>query len=88
MPVEHNVASELNPAEENITRSGESRRSFLTKLGIGAAAVALVAGPLSAVRGLGSNNNANAQNMEFPDEDSIFHPARDPRMDPRRNNRA
>ena len=80
------MASELNPAEETIAKSGESRRSFLAKLGVGAAAVALVAGPLSVVRGLGSNNNANAMNVEFPDEDSIFHPASDPRRDPRRNN--
>ncbi len=77
------MASELkptNPAEQTSKKSGESRRSFLAKLGIGAAALALVAGPLSAVRGLGSNNSATAH--EFPDEDSIFHPASDPRQDP------
>ena len=80
------MASELNPAEQNNPRSGESRRSFLAKLGIGAAALALVAGPLSALRG-NSNGNA-AMNQEFPDEDSIFHPASDPRQDPRRNGQA
>ena len=84
---EHNVASELNPAEQNNPQSGESRRSFLAKLGIGAAALALVAGPLSALRG-NSGNGASAVNQEFPDEDSIFHPASDPRMDPRRNGQA
>ena len=81
------MASELNPAEQNNPKSGESRRSFLTKLGIGAAALSLVAGSLSALRG-GSNNNAAAMNQEFPGEDSIFHPAVDPRQDPRRNGRA
>ena len=53
------MASELNPAEQNNPKSGESRRSFLAKLGIGAAALALVAGPLSALRGNGSNSGAS-----------------------------
>ena len=79
------MASELNSDQQNTPKSGESRRSFLAKLGIGAAALALVAGPLSALRG-NSNNNAAAMNQEFPDEDSIFHPSVDPRNDPRRNN--
>jgi hypothetical protein len=81
------VASELNPAEQKNQKSGESRRSFLAKLGIGAAALALVAGSLSSIRGLGSSNSQAAKNMEFPDEDSIFHPAVDPRQDPRRTGR-
>ncbi len=80
------MASELNPAEETVTKPGESRRSFLAKLGIGAAALALVAGPLSTLRG-NSNSNSAAANQEFPGEDSIFHPAVDPRKDPRRNGR-
>ncbi len=80
------MASQLNPAEQNDTKSVETRRSFLAKLGIGAAALALVAGPLSAVRGLGSNNSTAAMKQEFPGEDSIFHPAVDPRQDPRRSN--
>ncbi len=81
------MASELNPAEDNIAKKGESRRSFLAKLGIGAAALALVTGGLAAMRGSGSNGGANARNLEFPDEDSIFHPASDPRLDPRRTDR-
>ncbi len=81
------MASELNLAEQNNSKSGESRRSFLAKLGIGAAAFAIVAGPLSALRG-NSNNSTAAMNQEFPGEDSIFHPAVDPRKDPRRNGRA
>ena len=84
---EHDVASELNPAEQNNPKPGESRRSFLAKLGIGAAALALVGGSLSALRG-NSGNGAAAMNQEFPGEDSIFHPAVDPRQDPRRNGRA
>ena len=80
------MASELNPAEQNIKKSGESRRSFLAKIGIGAAALALVAGSLSVVKGGGSDNSASAKDMEFPGEDSIFHPAVDPRQDPRRSN--
>ena len=81
------MASKLNPAEQNNPKTGESRRSFLAKLGIGAAALALVAGPLSALRG-NSNSSAAAMNQEFPGEDSIFHPAVDPRNDPRRKGRA
>ncbi len=81
------MASELNSAEQNNPKSGESRRSFLAKLGIGAAALALVAGPLSAFRGNSSNNGETARSQDFPGEDSIFHPAVDPRQDPRRINR-
>lgn len=76
------MASELNSAEPTKpAKSGESRRSFLAKLGLGAAALALAAGPL---RGLTSRNDSTARNQEFPGEDSIFHPAADPRQDPRR----
>ena len=62
-------------------KAGESRRSFLAKLGIGAAALALAAGPW---RGLAGRRGAMARSQEFPDADSIFHPAADPRQDPRR----
>ena len=76
------MASELNSAESTKPgKSGESRRSFLAKLGLGAAALALVAGPL---RGLAARGGPSAQSREFPGEDSIFHPAVDPRRDPRR----
>ena len=82
------MASELNPAEQNITKSGETRRSFLAKLGIGAAALAIVSGPLSALRGNSGNSGSASVSQEFPGEDSIFHPAVDPRQDPRRNGQA
>lgn len=78
------MASELNPAEQSNPKPGESRRSFMAKLGIGAAALALVTGPLAALRGNGSGSGASAKSQEFPDADSIFHPAVDPRQDPRR----
>ena len=80
------MVSELNPAEQTIEKSGETRRSFLFKLGIGAAAMALAAGALSSVRGNRSGSPAAARKQEFPGEDSIFHPAVDPRQDPRRSN--
>ena len=79
------MAAELDPAEQNNSKGGESRRSFLAKMGIGAAALALVAGSLSAVRGIGSSNSETAMDQQFPGEDSIFHPAVDPRQDPRRS---
>lgn len=72
MASEHNSAKPVNPA-----KSGESRRSFLAKLGLGAAALALAAGPL---RGLTSRDGAVGRDQEFPGEDSIFHPAADPRQ--------
>lgn len=61
----------------------ESRRSFLAKLGIGVAVLAAVALPFSRLaRGRGESASSAAQ--AFPGEDSIFHPASDPRLDPRR----
>ena len=62
------MASELDQPKQTEPiekKSGESRRSFLAKLGLGAAALALVAGPLSAVRGIGSGNNS-ATAQDFP----------------------
>ena len=82
------MASELNPVEHEIQNSRETRRSFLVKLGIGAAALGLVAGALSSLRGVGGSSGAASMNADFPGEDSIFHPAVDPRKDPRRNDSA
>lgn len=61
----------------------ESRRSFLAKLGIGVAALAAVTLPFSRL-GRGSSEEASGADRAFPGEDSIFHPASDPRLDPRR----
>ena len=80
------MASELNPAEHATRKFGETRRSFLLKLGIGAAALGLVAGSLSSLRNIGGGSGQTSMNAEFPGEDSIFHPAVDPRQDPRRSN--
>ena len=59
-------------------KSGQSRRSFLAKMGLGAAALAVVGGPLG-MFGRFRGNKENAASQDFPDEDSIFHPASDPR---------
>lgn len=58
-----------------------TRRRFLAVLSIGAAAVALVAGA-----GFWARPKANAATTAdpFPGPGSIFHPAQDPRTDPRR----
>ena len=61
--------------------AGQSRRSFLVKLGLGAGALGALASPLA---GLGRHKPAEAS-QEFPGPDSIFHPAQDPRQDPRRS---
>lgn len=60
-------------------RGGESRRSFLAKMGVGIAAMAGVSAGL--VRFGGKRESGG---NEFPGPDSIFHPAQDPRQDPRR----
>ena len=65
--------------EELAVKKGESRRSFLAKLGVGVAAMAGVSAGL--VR-FGGKSNSTPE--EFPDAGSIFHPASDPRTDPRR----
>ncbi len=62
-----------------VKNGGESRRNFLTKLGIGIVALAGVSAGL--VR-FGGKSSTLAD--EFPGPDSIFHPAQDPRLDPRR----
>ena len=94
-PQEQSVASEQTPQDTNIEPadigqaeiepakkpSGESRRSFLAKLGFGAAALTLAAGPLG---GLARIRGGTADADDLPGEDSIFHPANDPRLDPRR----
>ena len=58
---------------------GESRRNFLAKLGVGVVALAGVSAGLVRFGGRPSTTTD-----EFPGSDSIFHPAQDPRLDPRR----
>ena len=87
------MALEHSPQDDNIEHAGEqavkpageSRRSFLAKLGFGAAALALAAGPLG---GLGRLRGKKEDADDLPGEDSIFHPASDPRLDPRRTGRS
>ena len=67
------------------TSGQESRRSFLTKLGLGAAALAAASAVPFFRLGKGNSGDSPEVSEDFPGEDSIFHPARDPRQDPRRN---
>jgi hypothetical protein len=78
--LENNLANEIEPKE----KSGQSRRSFLAKMGLGVAALAVVGGPLGMLGRFRSDKN-KAASQGFPDDSSIFHPASDPRQDPRRN---
>ena len=59
---------------------GTTRRRFLGVLGIGVAGAALVAGLMP----FGRRSQTAEAVSEFPGPDSIFHPAQDPRTDPRR----
>ncbi|HIN23653.1 MAG TPA: hypothetical protein EYM73_04640 [Dehalococcoidia bacterium] len=74
------MANEKEPQQ----KSGETRRSFLAKMGLGAAALAIVGGPLGMIGRFRSSEN-KAASQDFPSEDSIFRPASDPRRDSRRN---
>ena len=69
-------------SSESVTGK-QSRRGFLAKLGLGVAAAAAVSLPFTLGR-RDSDSTAGAAAQEFPGEDSIFHPAQDPRTDPRR----
>ena len=57
-----------------------SRRNFLGKLSVGVAALAGASFGIFRLRKPESGHS----DSEFPGADSIFHPARDPRSDPRR----
>ena len=74
------MANEMEPLQ----KSGETRRSFLAKMGLGAAALAIVGGPFGML-GRFRGDDEKSDTDDFPNEDSIFHPASDPRRDPRRN---
>ena len=64
----------------NTNGERRSRRSFLAKLGLGVAAAAIASLPLGN-RGRKAAEPASGAYPEFPGEDSIFHPAQDPRRD-------
>ena len=69
-------------ANSSRTDSGNpSRRGFLAKLSLGVAALAGVSTGLLRFGG----RDASGSTQEFPGPDSIFHPAQDPRKDPRRH---
>ena len=74
------MANEIEPQQQ----SGQTRRSFLAKMGLGAAALAIVGGPLGML-GRMRGDQQKVASQDFPDETSIFHPASDPRRDSRRN---
>jgi hypothetical protein len=63
-----------------------SRRNFLAKLTLGTLGVAAAAGAFAPLLGLlqGDKSKTSDASQEFPGPDSIFHPASDPRLDPRR----
>ncbi len=65
----------------------QSRRRFLGKIGLALAGIAGASFLVSSL-GRGANKEAAGLTQEFPDGDSIFHPASDPRLDPRRHRSA
>ncbi|MCY4367378.1 MAG: twin-arginine translocation signal domain-containing protein [Chloroflexi bacterium] len=69
----------MTSKKSEANKGGENRRSFLAKLGVGIAAMAGVSAGLVKFGGKPENSTS-----DFPGPDSIFHPAQDPRQDPRR----
>ncbi len=71
---------------ETQQKSGQTRRSFLAKMGLGVAALAIVGGPLGMLGRFGRDpgSKEKAASQDFPSDDSIFRPASDPRRDSRR----
>ncbi len=68
------------PEQNDSNQKGTSRRRFLGVLGIGVAGAAIVASMLP----FGRRGNTVEASNEFPGPGSMFHPAQDPRTDPRR----
>ena len=71
---------EKHRADSNSSR--HSRRGFLARMGIGVVAAAAASLPFGPFR----SGPAEASGEAFPGRSSIFHPASDPRLDPRREN--
>jgi hypothetical protein len=71
----------VSTESQGCATSGQSRRSFLVKLGLG---VVGLAGMSSGMVRFGKKESSSSTE-EFPGPDSIFHPAQDPRTDPRRS---
>ena len=74
------MSSDGNPSRP----AGHSRRGFMAKLTFGFLALAgagLLFKDLFPPSGAGARSSSD---NEFPGPDSIFHPAQDPRQDPRR----
>ncbi len=68
------------------TESGATRHSRRTFLAVATLGVAAVVGVTSPMLGIFKRSKVKSSNgpQEFPGPDSIFHPASDPRLDPRR----
>ena len=73
-PQERTVANESSPSQTK----GESRRSFLAKLSLGTAALALVSVPFFPW-GRNKTGPSTTETDGLPGEDSIFHPRSDVR---------
>ena len=70
----------MSKYNQELGKSRQSRRNFLTLLGIGVLGITSLS---TGMLGLSKRKAANAPDG-FPGPDSMFHPASDPRKDPRR----
>ena len=77
----------MSAGEERDQPHVYSRRSFLGKFSVGLATIA-AAGFLAKSFLFTGGSEKVGPDEEFPGEDSIFHPQRDPRLDPRRRPQA
>ena len=74
------MLKQRTPQKTQEAKGGESRRSFLVKMSVGLAALAGVSAGIIRF----GRSPTTPSTEEFPGPDSIFHPAQDPRLDPRR----
>ena len=70
----------MPPVDELNDSRGHTRRSFLTRFSLGLAAIA-GAGFLFKNFLLSGSERASSSSDEFPGDESIYHPRRDPRLE-------
>ncbi len=74
------MPSQMSSVEDLDQTTGHSRRNFLAKLSLGLIGLASAGYFLRSILPLGGKSGPG-QGGEFPGEESIFHPRKDPRLE-------